>query len=775
MEDDERSEELGDLRLGRIGSRIFPLRGTPTAMPSVGTTRRSTRVFVRKKAAPPATRVLRSGKRLSLSKSTVDRRENGGEEGSPGRWMQDFGGEWWKTPLKVAIKEETRDSPAIAERFGVCYGRKRRRSLPRRTIGLKSSWSLLFDGLKSVSQDRRKKRRLFLADDPCGTTVCGFAEKILVPESCIWVGSSSPAAILLLVQSSRSSSLGCFSSLLVSILTGMMSEKTSLSEFASMLSSRPAFYLLPLNDIHSLPLKTWKRDFYRGIASLGSGSCLLFRPRRLLPRISVNFAALPFLFKTWHFNLVHRQIFLPGSGSETSAEERRLFEYQSGVETSSSVVATEQVVRQIPRASVALKFRTRGRKRSLLRNGRVPSGPFARSRRSKFSKADAGVKIYPIEDAPLPEREAGVNQKRRRFAGRSSMKAAATEVGAEGLTCSANVLVIEADRCWREAGAKVGLELASSEEWRLVVRLGDSARFSHKAQEMKPSSWNRFTHAVIWAGESEWKLEFCSKDEWGLFKELHKECMERNLQGVQARVVPVPGVREISGYEESCSSGFERPECYIRAGKDEVGRVMDSQSAVYDMDSGDEEWVQGAGSISRDEFEGVVSALEKVAYEHPDDVSDQSKAAALCGLLGGRSEFFGQVFEYWAKKRRQKHSALVRVFQVQPSRKKQQQQQQQGQKPHLRKKRSLKRQVSHAGRGNVDIFFEAVAEQEVVERFQTASASIKGYVDAAIKARSRAQELMVNADLAAYKAAVAVQLAEAIREGSTYPSIPSSP
>ncbi|CAA6673588.1 unnamed protein product [Spirodela intermedia] len=423
-------------------------------------------------------------------------------------------------------------------------------------------------------------------------------------------------------------------------------------------------------------------------------------------------------------------------------------------------------------------------------------------------KVDVRVKVHPIHesrefealsdkalDSPLTESGAEeyaspVSQKRRRFDAKNSIKRmkepktafAEAKQNVDGLSCSTNILVIEADRCWREDGAKVVLELSSSSEWCIVVKLGDSTRFMHKAQEMKPSSSNRFTHATIWTGENGWKLEFYDKNDWNVFKELHKECIERNLQGIPTRIVPVPGVREVPGYEESCPSHFARPDSYIHVENDEVDRVLMSESASYDMDSGDEEWLERLNTslscgdvdrsslISKDDFEKIISAFEKAAYSHPDDVSDQGAAAALCSQFGNLRTV-GDVYDYWMKKRRQKHSALIRVFQGQPPRKRQP-----TQKPLLRKKRSFKRQGSHAGRGNLDIFFEAAAKQEAVQRFQAAEAATGRYVDAAVRLRSRAQELMMNADLAIYKAAMALRIAEEIKESASPDlSILSSP
>ncbi|CAA7410830.1 unnamed protein product [Spirodela intermedia] len=794
-------------------------------------------------------------------------------------------------PSKFLLQEDSGISFPNGKLFGIFYSRKRRRSHSgphSRTNSSKNVWNSLFDGLGSLSsvsgdnvrQDRRygiafvrnncKKLRLSFSDEGKPTSseflsngleitgaVREFAEKFLIPESDLWFGSTRPAALVLLINSARISSSDRFSSLLASILTGMITMGVSLAECASFLSSRSAVNLFSLNGIHFLPLQSWKPEFSHRMSRSDPRFCVIFASQMLAPLLSVNFSALPYLFKSWHFSIFLRLLYIPSSSArhhselcscgtaENSVEEYRFYESRLRADTSTSerkmaslgtpvamdsaaIPVTREgrsrstaVSEPAPRTGSginAMKLRKRGRKRSFLRTGRVPgvsSRSLMKSRRSKFFdmqngmlKVDVRVKVHPIHesrefealsdkalDSPLTESGAEeyaspVSQKRRRFDAKNSIKRmkepktafAEAKQNVDGLSCSTNILVIEADRCWREDGAKVVLELSSSSEWCIVVKLGDSTRFMHKAQEMKPSSSNRFTHATIWTGENGWKLEFYDKNDWNVFKELHKECIERNLQGIPTRIVPVPGVREVPGYEESCPSHFARPDSYIHVENDEVDRVLMSESASYDMDSGDEEWLERLNTslscgdvdrsslISKDDFEKIISAFEKAAYSHPDDVSDQGAAAALCSQFGNLRTV-GDVYDYWMKKRRQKHSALIRVFQGQPPRKRQP-----TQKPLLRKKRSFKRQGSHAGRGNLDIFFEAAAKQEAVQRFQAAEAATGRYVDAAVRLRSRAQELMMNADLAIYKAAMALRIAEEIKESASPDlSILSSP
>ncbi|XP_039037414.1 uncharacterized protein LOC120174714 [Hibiscus syriacus] len=102
------------------------------------------------------------------------------------------------------------------------------------------------------------------------------------------------------------------------------------------------------------------------------------------------------------------------------------------------------------------------------------------------------------------------------------------ELESESWRCSANVLIIEPDRCYREEGGIVTLELSESKEWLLVVKKDNKTKYAQKADKfMRSTSFNRFTRSVIWAGVDTWKLEFPNRQDWIHFKDLYKECCER--------------------------------------------------------------------------------------------------------------------------------------------------------------------------------------------------------------------------------------------------------
>ncbi|KAI4322026.1 hypothetical protein L6164_021754 [Bauhinia variegata] len=239
--------------------------------------------------------------------------------------------------------------------------------------------------------------------------------------------------------------------------------------------------------------------------------------------------------------------------------------------------------------------------------------------------------------------------------------------------------------------------MSDSRESLLTVKKDGLTRCSLKAVKVMSSS-NRFAHVIMFSLGNGWKLEFTSPRDWGVFKDLYKECSDRNFSGCPvAKFIPVPGVREVSGYEDSNGFPFLRPTTYISANGYEFYRVMRRRTPSYDMDSEDDEWLKRSNNefqeqLSEDNFELIIDALEKAYYCNPDDFSDE-KSSCNPGLDLGSKEVVDAVFSYWMKKRKQKRLPLLRVFQghqlkrvpLIP-------------KPLLRRRRSFKRLPSQFGR-----------------------------------------------------------------------------
>ncbi|GAB2276864.1 hypothetical protein Dimus_011576 [Dionaea muscipula] len=353
----------------------------------------------------------------------------------------------------------------------------------------------------------------------------------------------------------------------------------------------------------------------------------------------------------------------------------------------------------------------------------------------------------------------------------------------DSVSCSGNTLVIESDRCYRDEGARIMLETNDSNEWVLAVKKDGLTKYSIKApKEIKPSTINRFTHAVIWIAESGWKLEFTHRQEWAIFKELARACAERNLvpPSPVVKTIPVPGVQEVPPEPAADAAGFVRPVLYIKLTDDELSRALSRRAASYDMDSEDERWLSDLNSelcaehdpsepVSEEIFELIIDAFEKATYCHPDDFCDVSAASNVCADLS----VVKALHTYWVKKRTEKHGPLLRVFQLHRPRRPPQV----IAEPVFRKKRSLKRQMSHvarSGKGKARYVLEAMVveqnsqeEQIVMLRAQEARAAANRAMEVAVSLRKRAQFLMENADLAIYRAAIALRIADAAQVASS--------
>nr|XP_010934063.1 uncharacterized protein LOC105054271 [Elaeis guineensis]XP_029123040.1 uncharacterized protein LOC105054271 [Elaeis guineensis] len=898
-----------------IGSRIFPFRAPPASMPSVGT-RRSTRVFVSKAAAKaggggdgePVERVLRSGKRLTVSEQAPGKKTDGGS-GNGVQWLRLLGGggdtadlQWWKGEGKkvdLGVGDEWRE-PAAPEsaggadesvnrrgsmdspdggKFGIAYSRKRRRP---RSDDAGSSLSGVGDrdsekdrkyGIVFARKQPRKKPKVEpLVQEVSGETgkidreqeeisrrtgregdeirvtesARDFAEKVGISENDIWTGLSGSMVLAVLIDSSCGSSSHKFSRLLISVVSWMKRARVRFWQFAAFLLSEAIANAFSLNGVHFLPARPHKNNIFFSTPIPACGLCKMYGARQFIPMLSLDFSAIPFFFKSLHVGMVLRSQYLPGvlaryiMGLHTSFPVAvRFEEYDSHIPWETGYSGTEIPVsvitavkrneshnalespRSVGRSAVILhgsRLRKHQRKRSFSRHSRSRH-PFLMNSHPGSLRSDLNnVGVSPeartlslrdsfVEPLHVKTTESCINdflsgrddsdvstplgshEKHRKSSMKSPIefKLALVELkqNMDLAHCRANVLVTVTDRCWREEGANVMLEFSHSKDWCIAVKVRGMTRYLHKPQDMRPCVVNRFTHAYMWSGEDGWKLEFCDRWDWLVFKELHMECRERNLQSSQdgfTKTIPVPVVCEVSDYEDGAMASFVRPDCYIRMMDDEVGRALASNVAIYDMDLGDEEWLNqlntsssdvdnsGFSHISDETFEKIVSVLEKDAYNNPNDIYKKERALDLCQDLGNR-DMLAAVYDYWVEKRNQKRAALVRAFQYDiptPRRA------QFIQRPLFRKKRSFKRQRSQYGRGKPEFFLEAGAKEEASQRrVQEAENAADRAVESAIQLRTRAQMLMSNAELAAYKSVMALKIADAIRVSES-PDLASS-
>lgn len=281
-------------------------------------------------------------------------------------------------------------------------------------------------------------------------------------------------------------------------------------------------------------------------------------------------------------------------------------------------------------------------------------------------------------------------------------------------TCFANILVIESDRCYREEGATFELVKSDPNQWFVAIDKDGTRRYDVMVQHvMKTCSFNRITHAIIWTCDNGWRLEFPNRRDWLIFKELYKECAEHNIKAPKASGIPVPGVREVPSYSQSSRGSFKRPHSYITCKDDELTRALEKGTANYDLDCDDELWLDKFNNeffqdkridehVSAVAFEQIINSFEKGLFCRQDDYSDVGVAVDLSMNLE-RKEVLEAVHNYWMRRRKQKKSALARVFQCYQPR-----------ETHVSpaviigKKRSCTRQATRSGRGQQRTFSSSI-------------------------------------------------------------------
>ncbi|KAI7733524.1 hypothetical protein M8C21_014941 [Ambrosia artemisiifolia] len=408
------------------------------------------------------------------------------------------------------------------------------------------------------------------------------------------------------------------------------------------------------------------------------------------------------------------------------------------------------------------------KRRSSLRLRKLRNPSSFRNLKSTGGLVKDGVPFFPVKSNPViskPIRKASIKERKE------------LTQDIDSASCNASILVIESDRCYREVGAVIAMEMVGSKQWFLVVKINGVERFRIEALNiMRPCFCNRVTHAIVWASSDEsWRLEFPSRQDWFVFRELYRRCFERTarVQSSLASIIPVPRVKKVSDYADEKYVPFKMPDLYISTGGDEVSRTLEKSDPVYDMDSDDDDWLNkfNDGSDTRvdeDSFEKIIDVFERGIYCSPDDYSDVTEIVDRCSNLASK-DVLEAVYGYWIAKRK-KRPALVRVFQLyKPKRP-----DQLNFKSVLRKKRSFRQRGTQAGRGKQLTFLKAALYEKALtvateteaeaEDTDTKVEETEGAANwaeqAAVMKRQRAQLLMKVADLLTYKAAMAIKIAE---------------
>jgi hypothetical protein len=446
----------------------------------------------------------------------------------------------------------------------------------------------------------------------------------------------------------------------------------------------------------------------------GSGICNFFGAMQYIPLFSVDFSAVPLCFMYMHYRMllrfqcrpfvVNNSIdgdtdgdMLTDSEEDEGEEHRVCIPSERDLSECITPVVDPSECKNMVHEALSTENRahlhpsvrsSKLARRTQYRNASNYRG--IRKRRSSLRRRRARNPSLALVSDAASNRRSGMpfssvmsNSKLRSSVQRSSAKQNkdvgstlfASRQDVDSSCCPANILVIEADKCYREEGANVMLEVYASREWLLAVKKDGLTRCTLKAEKiMRPCSCNRVTHAITWNLDNGWKLEFPNRQDWQFFKDLYKECSDRNMLAPIVKHIPVPGVIEVSDYWYGNTTPFLRPDSYISVKDDEVTRAVARSAANYDMDSEDEKWLEKFNKenftenelhqhVSENTFELMVDAFEKAYYFSPDDLPDEKAAANLCPDMG-RSEVVEAVYNYWMKKRKQKRAALVRIFQV---------------------------------------------------------------------------------------------------------------
>lgn len=246
----------------------------------------------------------------------------------------------------------------------------------------------------------------------------------------------------------------------------------------------------------------------------------------------------------------------------------------------------------------------------------------------------------------------------------------------ELVACDTNILINGGEKGWRECGARVFLEAADQNEWKLAVKCSGVLKYSCKVhQDLQTGSTNRYTHAMMWKGGKDWALEFPDRSQWVLFKEMHEECHNRNIRAASIKNIPIPGVRLIDdSFDDEEERPFTRSPWYLCQVRNDVEMAMDASRVMYDMDSEDEEWLSRIrmqqkqqesedDMISDELFEKVMDMLEKVSYAQKRDHFTSGEIEELITKVSAM-QVAKSIYEHWREKRQRKGMPLIRQLQV---------------------------------------------------------------------------------------------------------------
>ncbi|XP_027111354.1 uncharacterized protein [Coffea arabica] len=772
-------------------------------MPSVGM-RRTTRVF--------GARVLRSGRRLWTGTGTGDGKytksangdewiellENSGDGGGGANQRKERG----RHGNEAAAKQEVRGMDVdvkvvksapekvlhegldaenhVGKRWGVVYTRK------RKCVDSSLVESSANGNKKRSIDDKRYGRQFFRKQWRKKTIQTELAEPgdsnmaLMAQEESL---DNARGHFLLVVFDSSCCSWYMAASFLNSILRYMRQARVGIQQLFAFLHSKAIALVYSSCGIRFLQGSNVVAE--RGVCVIWGTSCLV-------PVFAVDYSAVPYCFMYLHSRMLLHFAHLMYSverclvgiddkndnlstlsmltesvqASDALAASRNDYSGKTEVSVSVSVSVSNVAPTKLTGRNLQLR-NGRNIQRSSFRSkrGRRPSSFGARKANGALASNLLSFRHNSNQLSPITPRHELRSWTVRHSV--TNIKQVKSSLGGlkqdiDPTSCFANILVIDSDKCYREGGAIVTLEVSAEKQWHLAIKRDGVKRYSIITQSlMRACNCNRFTHAMMWGMDSGWKLEFTDKQNWSIFRDLYKKCSDRNAQVPVESFIPVPGVHEVSGYVNS--GNYVRPATYISVKDDELSRALARRTANYDMDSDDEQWLnknEFHKLLSAEEFELVIDAFERGFHSNPDDFSDETTIPNIC--LNVERSVLEAVHSFWVNKRKQRRASLIRIFQLYQPRRTQM-------IPNsvLRKKRSFKRQGSQIGRGKQRPFLKVMAaeqdaeeQQNAVLKVEEAKAAANRSEGLAVLKRQRAQQLMENADLASYKAAMALKIAE---------------
>ncbi|GKB33349.1 putative enhancer of polycomb protein [Tanacetum coccineum] len=511
-------------------------------------------------------------------------------------------------------------------------------------------------------------------------------------------------------SSSSSSGVNQFSCFVSSVLTYLRKAKVfSRRRFSSFLLLEPAASIYQSNGTRLLLDSTLSKT---------NGFFKVFGSIKSLPFFTMNFSSVPSCFLYMHSNLLLNFAFLSNAFSKLQIAENVTSDDINvpAIDTTRSFYHLDKcMVAKKPRSAVKRVPRASGVKGYSSRKVNVNDSSPRKAHVNDSSRRKALVNSYSQRKAPARERVPWVSR-----ANNSSQR-------------KTNAL-------------------------KRVTRLSRVGNTSERKEVVNDSS-QRKVHV---------------KDSTPVKALIDESFADKLRDIVEEGEVHVPVIKEVEGYEAVEYVPFFLPESYIGSKSDEVTRTPEKSYPVYDMDSDDEKWLKKFNSkhfeVSDEIFEKAIDAFERGIYCSPNDYSDAASAIVRCLDIASKGVLEG-VYRYWMTKRKKKHSSRVRlgVFQCNKPYKVESV----TRKTADRKRRSSSRLASKCSAEKQSVFKRAkVSDEKVLKDTKRAYINVheaqeaaRRSEEAAIAKRNEAQALMEIADLASYRATMALRIADALAAG----------